>query len=162
MQITAVLTRRTIAVLGVTAAAMAGGAPAQASDASLRKAVIQQEKKVDAVADDFAEASEDAVSAVGRDQALKAVTKLKTAVRRQRAAVVKEKATSSRLKRARTQYLAAVTRYATGLKTFGQGLEAFDPDAPAEAAGLIKEAKSQLKAAATSRERARKLIVRRS
>ncbi len=161
MQITGFMTRRTIAVLGMTAAAMAGGAPAQASDASLRKVVTQQEEKVDVAADDFAEASEDTVSAVGRDQALKAVTKLKTAVRRQRTAVVKEKATSSRLKRARTQYLAAVDRFSTGLKTFGQGLEAFDPDAPAGAAELIKKAESQLKAAVTSRERARRLIVRR-
>jgi hypothetical protein len=161
MQISGAMTRRTIAVLGVTAAAMAGGAPAMASDASLRRVVTQQEKKVDVVADDFAEASEDAVSAVGREQALNAVTKLKSAVRRQRAAVVKEKATSSRLKRARTQYLAAVDRYSTGLKTFDRGLEAFDPDAPGKAAQLISKARSQLKAAATSRERARKLIARR-
>ncbi len=162
MHITAALTRRTIAVLGVTAAAMAGGVPAQASDASLRKAVTQQEKKVAVVAEDFAKAREDVVSAVGRDHALSAVTKLKSAVRRQRTAVVKEKATTSKVKRARTQYLAAVDRFTTGLKTFDEGLEAFDPDAPAKAEGLFKKAETQLKAAVTKREEARKVIVRRS
>jgi hypothetical protein len=162
MHITAASTRRTIAVLGVTAAAAAGGAPAQASDASLRRVVTQQEKKVAVVADDFAKASEDVTSAVGRDQALTAVTKLKSAVRRQRTAVVKEKATTSKIKRARTQYLAAVDRYSTGLQTFDEGLEAFDPDAPAKAEGLFKKAATQRKAAVARRERARKAIVGRS
>lgn len=156
------MSRRTIAVLGVTAAAMAGGAPAQASDASLRKVVTQQEKKLDVKAEAFAKASDDVTSAVGRESALTAVTELKSAARRLRTAVVKEKASTTKVKRARTQYLAAVDRYVTGLKTFDQGLEAFDPDAPAKAEALFKKAATQLKAAVTSRDRARKVIVRRS
>jgi len=163
MHLTRLMARRAAAVAAIAiATALAGGTPAQASDASLRKAVVEQERKLDAVQGAFDKATRDTVSAVGREQAQTALSKLRTAVRRQKAAVTKQRATSAKLKRARTQYLAAVTSFLAGLGTFGQGLEVFDPDAPAKAKALIAKAKTQLESAALRRERLRKLIVARS
>ncbi len=160
MKISRSMTRRAIAVLGTSlVAGLAGGPPAQATDASLRKAVVQQEKKVDVVADDFAKAGDDTFSAVGREQAETALTELKTAVRHQKKVVAKQQATTTKVKRARVRYLTAVDSVSAGLKTFGQGLDAFDPDAPSKSKELIKKASAQLKSAMIKRERARKLIV---
>ena len=162
MEIKRTNTRRIVAVGVIAASGLVAGAPALASDASLRKAVLAQEKKVDVVVDDFTEAGEDTVSAVGRERANNALSDLLTTVKVQRAAVVKQKATTTRIKRARTQYLAAIDSFTTGLKTFDQGLEAFDPDAPAKSRTLITKATTQLDSAVIRRERARKLIVRRA
>ena len=150
--------RRATVTLGVALATLTAGAPAQASDASLRKVIKAQERKVDVVAEDFAKASEDVESAVGRERATTAVGKLKTAVSRLRTAAVKEKATTAKVKRGRTQYLAAITSFSTGLKTFEQGIEAFDPDAPAKAEQLFKRSAAQLKSASAKKDKAAKLI----
>lgn len=144
--------------MAALAAGLGAASPAQASDASLRKVIRAQEKKVDAVAKDFADASEDVESAVGRERAGIAVTELKRAVKRLRTAVVKEQATTARVKRGRTQYLRFVTSFSAGLRTFDRALEAFDPEAPAAAEPLFRRAAAQIKAAGVRRDRAAKLI----
>ena len=149
---------RVITMLVVVAAALGAAAPAQASDASLRKAIRAQEKKVDVVADDFVDVAGGVESAVGRERARTAVTKFKAAVARLRTTVAKERATTARVKRGRTQYLAAISSLRAGLTTFDQGLEAFDPDAPAKAAQLFKRSAAQLKSAVAKRDKAAKLI----
>ncbi|MCW3009667.1 MAG: hypothetical protein JWO90_71, partial [Solirubrobacterales bacterium] len=146
------------ATAAVAVTALAAGAPAQASDAGLRKAVAAQERKVTVAANAFTEATVDTFSAVGRERATTARATLTPAVRRQRTAVTAAKATSARLVRLRTRYLDAVKGYQAGLRTFGQGLRAFDPDAPARSAALIRQAKAQMKAAQTRRLRAAKAI----
>lgn len=150
--------RRVTVTFGVALATLTAGAPAQASDASLRKVIRTQERKVDVAAEAFAKTTEEVESAIGRERATTAVGKLKTAVSRLRTAAAKEKATTAKVKRGRTQYLAAITSFSTGLKTFEQGIEAFDPDAPAKAEVLFKRSAAQLKSATSKRDRAAKLI----
>ncbi len=145
-------------MVAVMVAGLGAAVPAQASDASLRKAVKAQEKKADVAADDFAEASTDLESVVGREDARLALVKFKSVVARLRASVARERATTARVKRGRTQYLAAISRVLTGLKTFDQGLIAFDPDAPAKAVQLFKRSAAQLESAIAKRNKAAKLI----
>jgi len=147
-----------IAMVAVLVAGLAWVVPAQASDASLRKAIKAQEKKADAAAVDFAAAAENVESVVGREQATIAVTKSKSVVKRLQTVVARERATTARVKRGRTQYLAAISRVLTGFKTFDQGLIAFDPDAPAAARRLFERSAAQLKSAGAARDRAAKLI----
>ena len=108
-------------MVAVLVAGLGAAVPAQASDASLRKAVKAQERKADVAADDFAEARTDLESVVGREDARLAVVKFKSVVARLRASVAKERATTARVKRGRTQYLGAISRVLTALKTFDQG-----------------------------------------
>ncbi len=150
--------RRAITLTVIAAAGLGVAAPAQASDASLRKAIRAQEKKFDVAAEDFAKASENVESAVGREQATTSLLKLKQATTRLRTTVAKERATTARVKRGRTQYLSAFASVLTGITTFQQGLVAFDPDAPAAAERLYRKSTAQLKAAALRRDRAVRLI----
>ncbi len=142
----------------VAAAGLGAAAPAQASDASVRKAVKAQEVKVDAAAKDFTAMSEDAVSAIGRERATTSAKKLRTALARAKSTVTKQKATGTGVKRGRTRYLAALASTLTGLKTFEQGLTAYDPDSPSKAATLVTKARAQLKTAATRRDSAARLV----
>jgi len=147
-------------IVAAACAAVALGAPspAQASDASLRRTIRAQEKKVAVAAKDFAEVSPGVASAVGRERAKASVTELEAAVKRLRASASKEQATTAKVKRGRTQYLAALKRYVAGLTTFTEGLDAFDPDAPSTAEQLFKKATAQLKSAIAKRNAAAKLI----
>jgi len=147
-----------IVMVACAAVGLGVAAPAQASDASLRRVIKAQEQKDDALSTDFAAAVGGVESAVGRERAKTAVTRLKAAVTRLRAAVAKERATTARVRRGRTQYLAAVSRFITGLATFEQGLSAFDPDAPAKAKQLFKRSAAQLASASARRDKAAKLI----
>lgn len=150
--------RRSTALLGVTAATLVAATPAQASDVSVRKAVVVQEHRLDTAVAAFAEGTMDTTSAVGRERARDALGTVQRAVRKARTAVVAQRATAANVKRRSTMYVAALDRTAAGFRTFDTGLRVFDPDAPQKSVALIKTARAELKSAASKRDAARKLF----
>ena len=150
-------TSRLLAPL-VVAATLVGAGPAQASDATVRRAVAAQEKLVVAAEKAFAAGTDDTFSAVGREDARLVTVRLTSVLARAKGTVTKQTATSSALKRARVRYLTAVQGGLTGVKTFARGLAAFDPDAPAKSAALVKQGRAQLKGATTRRVREAKAV----
>ncbi len=139
--------RTLMTLLAVALATAFTATPALASDASLRKAIKAQERSLTAASEAFNEVASDVDSAVGREKAATATTRLKAAVAKLRTAITKQKADSAKVKSGRTAYLAGLTRFRTGLSTFEAGLRAFDPDAPAKAATLFDKSAAQLKSA---------------
>lgn len=158
MQISGRTTRRAMAVVGVMVAGLVTGAPAQASDASLRKAIIKQEKRIEPEAMRFTKAVKDPYSAVGIEEFTAALADLRAGVRSYKKAVVKEKATSAKVKRGRTQFVAALSDASKALTTYREGLQLVLDEEPAKAKTTFARAAAQLKTATRKGNAAEELI----
>ncbi|MDQ3632172.1 MAG: hypothetical protein M3417_13060 [Actinomycetota bacterium] len=150
--------RAVMAVVGVTVAAMAGGAPAQASDASLRKAITQQERRLAPLTEEFSEAVRMPTSAVGIARFNKVLERLQSNTRKYRTAVVKQQATTQKVKRGRTQFLAGLDSFAKAIRSYRAALDSFDPERPGAEKPAFRRAATQLKSANTRLDRAGKVI----
>lgn len=166
MQITTRLKRTTMAVLGVTALGLAAGAPAQASDVSLRKAITQQEKRVAPLTEEFAEALETPTSAVGIERLRVALADLQDGTSAYRRAVVKQKATvttkttltATKVRRGRADYILALGSVAKALITYREGFQNVLDEKINTSKTTFKRAGTELKAANVKIDRAAKLI----
>ncbi len=158
MQITGQTTRRAMAVVGVTVAALASGTPAQASDASLRKTIVKQEARIEPEDARFAKAVKDPYSAVGIEEFTAALADFRAGVSSFKKAVVKEKATSAKVKRGRTQLVAALGDASKALTTYREGLQFILDEEPAKAKTTFARAAAQLKVATRKGKTAEELI----
>ncbi len=147
-----------MAVAAAVAFAQSAAAPAQASDAGLRKVVAQQEKTLAPLADAFAIAIQTPTSAVGIEALTEALQNLRVATREEALAAARIDVTSARSKRGLLQFLAAVDGEYRALLTYGVGLQSVFDEEPAAAARTFTKAAAQLASAAKKEQAAKKLL----
>jgi len=102
-----------LAMVGLVAAA-----PAQASDAQLRKVVKQQEKKSEPATKKFVEVAESIEDPSDLEEVQQASEELRSALATYRKAVTPVKTSSSKGKQGKTKLLSALKEMTTGLTQF--------------------------------------------
>lgn len=152
-------TTRSIATAAALTAALAtSAAPAQASDATLRKAVATQERKLAPLSQQFTASLEDPLSAVGIERFSLALRELRTGASDVRKAVTLQQASTLPVKRGRLAFIAALGDTSRALTTYREALRLVLDDKPAEAKKALTEAGTELEAATADRAKARKVI----
>lgn len=154
MQITGILKRSALTVGVTAAAALAGGAPAQASDAGLRKVVVQQEQRLAPVAEEFTEAVKTPTSAVGIERLSAALKDLRAQTSSYRKAVTKVRTETTRVRRGRADLVVALGRVSAALTIYGDGLQLVLDEKAGQAKTTFTRAAAALKAANVRVDRA--------
>lgn len=154
--------RRAATALAVIGLAGAAGAPAQASDRSLKKTITSQEKKFVELNDEFSEAiakyKSNPKGQVQYDNLNDTLAHLQTAERRYVRAIRRDRASSSRGKRGYKAFLDARKRVSRAFDTFDEALELYGALRTSASLSAVRRGQSQLKAADRRAKSAARLL----
>ncbi|MBA2348616.1 MAG: hypothetical protein H0V81_10015 [Solirubrobacterales bacterium] len=148
-----------LVVIGVGAAA---GAPAHASDASLKRTITKQERSFVKLNKEFTAAivayKDNPKGQVQYDNLNDTLAHLQTAERKYVRAIKRDRASSSRGKRGYTAFLDARKRVSKAFDTFDRALVLYGAEKTSASLSAVRKGQSQLKSADRRAKSAAKLL----
>lgn len=154
--------RRATTVVVLIGAVGAAGAPAQASDGSLKRTIAKQERSFVKLNNEFFAAigayKENPKGQVQADNLNDTLAHLQTAEKKYVRAIEKDKASSSRGKRGYKAFLDARERVSKAFSTFDDALEFYGAEKTSSSLKAVRKGQSQLKSADKRAKSAAKLL----
>lgn len=156
------LRRAATALVLVGAVGAAAGAPAQASDSSLKRTITKQEQSFVKLNKEFSAAivafKDNPKGQVQYDNLNDTLAHLQTAEKKYVRAIEKDKASSSRGKRGYTAFLDARERISKAFSTFDDALELYGAERTSSSVKAVRRGQSQLKSADKKAKSAARLL----
>ena len=154
--------RRAATAFVLVGAVGAAGAPAQASDSSLKRTITKQERSFVKLNKEFSAAivayKGNPKGQVQYDNLNDTLAHLQTAERKYVRAIKRDKASSSRGRRGYSAFLDARKRVSSAFRTFDRALELYGAEKTSASLTAVRRGQSQLKSADRKAASAAKLL----